>query len=211
VRASNILAVVALLCIGIGGMFSRSGLTATDRGQSASEGLSRQSVAVEEAGQSPGTRVAASPTVTDSWDASSVFVVGELAMEAAVAGDGVVASPAAVAPAPSGWPLSRDEMLSVLVTAGWPEEWLGEALSVACGFDNPRYPSGESGCHPGLRGDGGRSLGLFQIQPRYWSERCGAGEAELLLPLPNAACALIIVRDNEKAGRPRWTYWSIRP
>ena len=196
-QKSNMLAVVALLVLGIGGMFSRSG--------------EPEWVAVEEAGLVVGAPVAASPTITDSWDASSVVVVGELAMEATVVGGESGTPSATVAPAPSGWPLSRDEMLSVLRTAGWPEEWLWEALSVACGFDNPRYPSGESGCHPGLRGDGGRSLGLFQIQPRYWSERCGAGEVELLLPLPNAACALIIVRDNEKAGRPRWTYWSIRP
>ena len=201
-QKSNMLAVVALLCIGIGGMFSRSG--------------EPESVTVEEAGHVPDMRAAASPTITDSWDASSVVVVGELAMEATVVGGESGTPPATVAPAPSGWPLSRDEAASVLRTAEWPEEWISEGVAVACGpgwniIENIPAPSGESGCNPGQIGDNGNSLGFFQIQPRYWSERCGAGEAELLLPLPNAACALIIVRDNEKAGRPRWTYWSIRP
>ncbi len=109
------------------------------------------------------------------------------------------------------WPLSREDAETVLRTAGWPEEWIPEALAVACGFDNDRHPSGESGCDPSQVGDGGRSLGLFQIQPRFWSDRCGAGEAELLLPLPNAACALIIVRDNIAAGRDRWEFWSVQP
>jgi len=148
--------------------------------------------------------------ITDSWDASSVVVVGDLAMEATVVGDGVVAAPSTVAP------LSRDEMLSVLRTAGWPEEWLYEAVSIACGpaWDKHKgipAPSGESLCRPDKKGDGGNSLGLFQIQPRFWGDRCGVDGFELMYPLVNARCALIIVRYSESAGLSRWHYWSTAP
>ena len=150
--------------------------------------------------------------ITDSWDASSVVVVGELAMEATVVGGESGTPPAAVAPVP----LNRDEMLSVLRTAGWPEEWLYEAVSIACGpaWDKHRgipAPSGESLCHPDKKGDGGNSLGLFQIQPRFWGDRCGVDGFELMYPLVNARCALIIVRYSESAGLSRWHYWSTAP
>lgn len=128
------------------------------------------------------------------------------------------ALPHAATPTPPevAWPLSRQDAETVLRTAGWPEGWIPEALLVACGpawnvIDDIPAPTGESNCDPAQIGDGGRSLGLFQIQPRFWSDRCGAGEAELRLPLPNAACALIIVRDNIAAGRDRWEFWSVRP
>ena len=196
-QKSNMLAVVALLVLGIGGMFSRSG--------------EPEWVAVEEAGLVVGAPVAASPTITDSWDASSAVVVGELAMEATVVGGESGTPPAAVAPPPpdQAWPLSREDAESVLLTAGWPVEWVGEGLSVACGYGNLHHPQGESGCDPRAVGSSGE-VGMFQIM-RGWSDWCGIDHQYLYLPLVNARCALAIVQYEESIGLPRWSHWSIRP
>jgi hypothetical protein len=188
--------VLFLLVVGIVGMLNRGG---------------PESMPVEEAGLSPGTRVAASPTITDSWDASSAVVVGELALEATVVGVGIVAAPTAVASSPSdqAWPLSREDAESVLLTAGWPVDWVAEGLSVACGYGNLRHPQGESGCDPRAVGASGE-VGMFQIM-RGWADWCGIDHQYLYLPLVNARCALMIREYEEARGLPSWGMWSVKP
>lgn len=67
----------------------------------------------------------------------------------------VVANSASVRLTPVEGSLTRDAMVGLLSDAGWPEEAIPAALSVAwC----------ESRWRPGAIGDGGRAIGLFQLQ-----------------------------------------------
>jgi soluble lytic murein transglycosylase-like protein len=60
----------------------------------------------------------------------------------------------------------------------------------------------ESSFRPGVIGDGGKSFGLMQIQPRYWSETMEREDVTNLLdPLQNVRCGCAILRDlKDKYG-----------
>jgi hypothetical protein len=92
---------------------------------------------------------------------------------------------ATVRAAAYGGSLSEAEMVAVLYSAGWPEELHRRALEVSyC----------ESRWSPYAVGDGGRSLGLFQMQWsgagwRGWFIPAGEDEAMAHDPVVNARTA----------------------
>ena len=61
----------------------------------------------------------------------------------------------------------------------------------------------ESSGNPDAVGDGGDSLGLFQIQPKWWSDRKPAGSP--FDPAVNIECAYNIWQEYG------WKYWSCKP
>jgi hypothetical protein len=84
-----------------------------------------------------------------------------------------------------GGSLTEAEMIAVLYSAGWPEELHSQALAVSyC----------ESRWSPYAVGDGGRSLGLFQMQWsgagwQGWFRPAGEDEARAHDPVTNARTA----------------------
>jgi hypothetical protein len=97
--------------------------------------------------------------------------------------------------------LTLDEVRTVLEAAGWPAELIPEAVSVAwC----------ESRFSPGAVGDGGSSLGLFQLWAG-WFPYAGVPVEYWSVPVANARVALAVaLRDIERYGTP-WYQWSCRP
>lgn len=101
------------------------------------------------------------------------------------------------------WPpqLTDDHMDTVLSQAGWPESLRDEAKRVAwC----------ESRWSPGAIGDGGNSVGLFQIgrsRPGWggWFLYFGADESQWADPVTNARVALFVY---EYSGS--WKQWSCK-
>lgn len=118
-----------------------------------------------------------------------------------VAFESVVAERAQRRVAAHGGSLDRAELDAVLALAGWPEEARGEAAAVAwC----------ESRWSPYARGDGGNSLGLFQL----WSGWFPWAHVELELwndSVANARVALAVYRRDLSLGRNPWSQWSCQP
>lgn len=100
--------------------------------------------------------------------------------------------------ASQGGSLTEAEMIAVLYSAGWPEELHRRALEVSyC----------ESRWSPYAVGDGGRSLGLFQMQWsgagwQGWFRPAGEDEAQAHDPVVNARTALYAY------NRSGWGPWS---
>ena len=105
---------------------------------------------------------------------------------------------ATVRAASQGGSLTEAEMVAVLYSAGWPEELHSQALAVSyC----------ESRWSPYAVGDGGRSLGLFQMQWsgagwQGWFRPAGEDEAQAHDPVVNARTAWWAYQ------RSGWAPWS---
>lgn len=106
--------------------------------------------------------------------------------------------------------LSEEQMRGILA-ATWPIELHGQALAVACGIGNARWPSGESGCRPGAIGDQGRSWGLFQLNVATWAPYCGVSPETLLDAMGNASCAYQVYLYDIERGHEPWQQWSVKP
>ena len=89
-----------------------------------------------------------------------------------------------------GWSLTEAEMRAVLTEAGWPEELLAEALTVA--YCESRY-------RPGAVGDGGNSLGLFQLWTG-WFPAAGYSVEQAYDPVVNARVALYVRQVRGRFG-----------
>lgn len=100
---------------------------------------------------------------------------------------------------------------AVFAVAGWPPAILPEALAVACGIGNPRWPFGESNCNPFSVGDGGQALGLLQIHRSPWAAYCGIVPEALLDALENARCGWAIYQYEQARGYPKWSNWAVKP
>lgn len=105
-----------------------------------------------------------------------------------------------------GGPLTEAEMRAVLTLAGWPAELHDPALAVSwC----------ESKWSPYAVGDGGNSLGLFQIGiscPGWqgWFQYFGVDEASVFDPFTNARVALLIYQYSAERNGYGWAPWSCR-
>lgn len=91
-----------------------------------------------------------------------------------------------------GGTLTEAEMRAVLTEAGWPAEWHDDALAVAwC----------ESKWSPYAVGDGGNSLGAWQLWRGWWA---AAGEdlEQWADPLVNARVALYVRSVRGRFGGP---------
>lgn len=95
----------------------------------------------------------------------------------------------------------------VLIAAGWPEYLWQQAIQVvAC----------ESGGVPEKVGDGGDSVGLFQIgrsRPGWqaWFHYFGLPEEGWEDPVYNATVALKVYNYDIDRGQPPWTQWTCKP
>lgn len=97
--------------------------------------------------------------------------------------------------------LSRAELDAVLAMAGWPPGLRDEAAAVAwC----------ESRWSPGAVGDGGSSLGLFQLWSG-WFAWAGADPGQWDDPVTNAKVALAVHQRDLGMGRSGWAQWSCQP
>ena len=107
----------------------------------------------------------------------------------------------------SGGTLTEAEMRDLLSEAGWPTELHGQAMSVAwC----------ESKWSPGAHGDGGNSLGLFQIgvsRPGWqgWFHYFGEDESLAYDALTNARVAWRIYQYGMDRYGYGWGPWSCKP
>lgn len=101
-----------------------------------------------------------------------------------------------------GGSLSEAEVRAVLVVAGWPVELLAEALTVAwC----------ESKWSPNAVGDGGHSLGAFQLNKDTWFTYAGEDPAQWADPLVNARVAWAAYNYDISRGYVPWKQWSCKP
>ncbi len=88
----------------------------------------------------------------------------------------------------------------VLETAGWPRDLWAQASAIAwC----------ESRHHPDSVGDGGASLGLYQLN-RLWFGYADEDVAQWSDPVINARVALATYRYDLARGQAPWTQWSCR-
>ncbi|QFG02175.1 lytic transglycosylase domain-containing protein [Tepidiforma bonchosmolovskayae] len=98
------------------------------------------------------------------------------------------------------WPaqLTEAQMREVLRLAGWPAELVDEALAVSwC----------ESRWSPGAVGDGGSSLGLFQLWGG-WFAAVGLPLERWDDPVVNATAALRVLELRGRWGGPGgWSCW----
>jgi hypothetical protein len=99
-----------------------------------------------------------------------------------------------------GGSLTEAEMWAVLTVAGWPEELLAEALTVA--YCESRY-------RPGAVGDGGNSLGLFQLNG-MWFGYAGEDRSQWADPVVNARTAWATYQYDIGRGYVPWKQWSCR-
>ena len=91
-----------------------------------------------------------------------------------------------------GGTLTEAEMRAVLVEAGWPAAWHDDALSVAwC----------ESHWSPYAVGDGGNSLGAWQLWRGWWAA-AGQDLGQWADPLTNARVALYVRSVRGRFGGP---------
>lgn len=101
-----------------------------------------------------------------------------------------------------GGSLTEAEVREVLTEAGWPAELHDEALAVAwC----------ESRWSPYAVGDGGNSLGLFQLNVATWFRYAGENPALWADPLVNARTALATYYYDLGRGYEPWKQWSCKP
>ncbi len=93
------------------------------------------------------------------------------------------------------------EMVSVLIVAGWPHELLEDAMRVAwC----------ESRWSPYARGDGGNSVGIFQLH-NGWFGYAGEDPANWGSAEVNARVAYSVYRYDISRGYTEWKQWSCKP
>lgn len=93
-------------------------------------------------------------------------------------------------------------MRQVLATAGWPESLHGEALAVSwC----------ESRWSPGAVGDGGASVGLFQLNKATWFPYAGEDPAMWGDPVVNARVAWATYNYDIGRGYAPWKQWTCQP
>lgn len=93
--------------------------------------------------------------------------------------------------------LSEGELNAILQEAGWPEHLWGEAKQIAwC----------ESRWRPGAVGDGGNSLGAFQLW-YGWFSKAGYSSADYADPVVNATVARYVyeVRGSRWGGGGGWS------
>ena len=85
---------------------------------------------------------------------------------------------------------TQKEMIKICSEFGFSYELILGMISV------------ESSFRPEVLGDGGKSFGLMQIQPRWWSETMEReGVTDLLDPLQNVRCGCAILRElKDKYG-----------
>lgn len=101
-----------------------------------------------------------------------------------------------------GGSLTEVEMRAVLTEAGWPVELHDEALRVAwC----------ESKWRSSAVGDGGNSLGIFQLNKDTWFTYAGEDPAQWADPLVNARVAWAVMGYDRGRGYERWRQWSCKP
>ena len=88
--------------------------------------------------------------------------------------------------------LTEAQLVYILIEVGWPQDWIPEAVSIVwC----------ESKYSPGAIGDGGQSLGLFQLWIGWFLE----GE-DPFNPYTNAAVALRVRQTRGRfGGAGGWT------
>lgn len=126
-----------------------------------------------------------------------------LALLAALSFVSATANPADPAKELTRRPLPPVAVVRTLRLAGWPDDLLADAASVAyC----------ESRFDPATVGDGGLAIGLFQIHSYLWAEWAVAEFGEKLDatdPVDNARLALLIV--TEYRGSPNWDQWTCKP
>lgn len=106
-------------------------------------------------------------------------------------------------PGPSG-ALSGETAAAIFREVGWPEAAIPEALSVACGIGNARWPNGESGCDPSAKNRNGPYYGLFQLWSGH-AARFGYTVNDLYDPAINARIALVLWQENG------WAIWDVKP
>lgn len=101
-----------------------------------------------------------------------------------------------------GGSLTEAEVRAVLTEAGWPAELHDAALAVAwC----------ESRWSPYAVGDGGNSLGLFQLNVATWFRYAGEDPALWAEPLVNARTAWATYNYDLGRGYEPWKQWSCKP
>lgn len=110
---------------------------------------------------------------------------------------GVTAAAVQVA---DGGALTEAQMIELLREAGAPEEWHADMLAIA--WCESRY-------RPGAIGDGGNSLGLYQLNT-MWFGYAGEDIDQWADPAVNTRTALAVARYDLSRGQPLWTQWSCR-
>lgn len=101
-----------------------------------------------------------------------------------------------------GGQLTEAEVIAVLRAAQWPEGLIPEALAVAwC----------ESRWSPYASGDGGNSLGLFQLNVATWFRYAGEDPALWSDPVVNARVAWATYQYDIGRGYAPWKQWSCKP
>lgn len=107
-----------------------------------------------------------------------------------------------VMPAERPGQLTEAEMRDILLRAGWPESLHNEALAVAwC----------ESRWSPGVVGDGGDSVGLFQLNLATWFPYAGEDASQWADPLVNARVAWATYQYDIGRGYSPWKQWTCKP
>ena len=104
-------------------------------------------------------------------------------------GESIAAAPAGVHAAQVDGALTEAEMDALLEAAGWPSEWREEAKVIA--WCESRY-------RPGAVGDGGNSLGVWQLWTG-WFPAAGYSVEQAYDPAVNARVALYV-----RQVRGRW-------
>lgn len=105
---------------------------------------------------------------------------------------------------PSGNPgqLGEPQLREVLTLAGWPESLHDEAVAVVrC----------ESNFRPGAVGDGGASVGLFQLNKATWFPYAGEDAEMWADPVTNARVAWATYNYDLARGYVPWKQWTCRP
>lgn len=106
--------------------------------------------------------------------------------------------------------LTEEGVRDHLLRAGSPEEWIEPLVRIAwC----------ESKFRPAAVGDGGNSLGLYQIggeryEPSYWQGwflYFGVAEDQWADPLVNTRVAIMIANYSVTRGQSPFSQWSCRP
>lgn len=100
-----------------------------------------------------------------------------------------------------GGSLTEAEARAVLTVAGWPAELHEQALAVSwC----------ESKWSPHAVGDGGNSLGWFQLNVATWFGYAGEDPALWADPVVNARVAWATYQYDLSRGYQAWAQWSCR-
>lgn len=98
--------------------------------------------------------------------------------------------------------LGRGELSAILISAGWSESLIPEALRVIeC----------ESRGNSTAIGDSGRSVGLFQLNKETWFRYAGTDPDMWHDPYVNAVTALATYNYDIGRGYAPWTQWTCKP